>query len=103
MAHVDALSRTLFSGYAAPVLTDLVPSARLRPKGYSAAVVIVDALLAGAVDPRIVERWSHIPDLVFLAGRALDYRMRIAQHDGTFRQTNIRSNFSRVSELLMSR
>ena len=103
VGHVAGLSHTLLSGYAAPVLTDLVPSARLRPRGYSAAVVIVDALLAGAVDPRIVERWSHIPDLVFLAGRALDFRMRMAQHDGTFQNGNARSKFSEVSELLMSR
>lgn len=99
VAHLDMLRSTLFRGLAEPLVVDLEPSARPRPAGYSAALVIVDGLLADAVDIHVVERWAHIPDLIFLLGRALEYREILAASEGA----NIRANIRRVEELLMSR
>lgn len=74
VAHLDFLSHLLFDGHAEPVLTEFDPSVGLRPRGFTAALVIVDGLLAGAVDPDIVARWSHIPRLDWLLGKAIEYR-----------------------------
>lgn len=97
-AHVDFLACCLFSGKDVPVLSALVPSVEPRPRGYTAAQVMVDGLLADAVDARALDRWAHIPDLHFLAERALEYRKITAQATGL----NISSRIAWVGELLVS-
>ena len=83
VAHLDFLAHLLFDGHAAPVLTDFAPSAGLRPRGYTAALVIVDGLLAGAVDTDILARWSHVPRLQWLAQQAVEYRRRTTRGLGS--------------------
>lgn len=95
--HMDFLGTCLFSGAMPPAVTDIVPPVFPRPYGYTAALVIVDALLADVVDDGIVERWSHVDNLGFLCERALEYRDVIAQQNG-----NSRSSIERVRELLVS-
>lgn len=95
--HMDFLGTCVFSGALPPAITDIVPPAFPRPYGYTAALVIVDALLADAVDDGIVERWSHIDGISFLCERALEHRDLIAKLNG-----NSRSNIERVRELLVS-
>lgn len=98
VAHVDFASCLLFSGDAVPTLTDLVPSSGLRPRGLSAALVIVDGLLAGLVDAAVLERWAHVPDLEALVRRALEYRAACAKAAGS----DIRSKVELVEALLVS-
>lgn len=83
VAHLDFLAHLLFDGHATPVLADFAPSAGLRPRGYTAALVIVDGLLAGAVDTDILARWSHVPRLQWLAQQALEYRRRTTRGLGS--------------------
>ena len=97
-AHIDFLACCLFSGTEAPVVTELVPSVNPRPRGYTAALTMVDGLLAGAVDDGVVSRWAHIPDVGFLAERALEFREIAARTAGA----NIGSRVSWVREVLVS-
>lgn len=78
LTHADFLACCLFSGTLAPALSDVVPAAEPRPHGYSAALTLIDGLLSQAVDPAVLNRWSHIPNLVFLCERALAYREALA-------------------------
>ena len=79
VAHMDFASCLLFSGDVVPTLTDLVPSSGKRPRGFTAALVIVDGLLAEACDAAVVDRWAHVPGLRELARRALEYRVACAR------------------------
>lgn len=79
VAHMDFASCLLFSGDMVPTLTDLVPSSGKRPRGFTAALVIVDGLLAEACDAAVVDRWAHVPGLRELARRALEYRVACAR------------------------
>lgn len=98
VAHLDFVSCLVTSGDMPPTLTDLVPSAAPRPRGYTAALVMVDGLLAGAVDTAVVERWAHVPDLRSLAERALEYREASARAAGS----DISSNAGRVAGVVVS-
>lgn len=98
VAHLDFLSCLLFAGDGPATLTDIVPSAGLRPRGYTAAIVLVDGLLAGAVDAAVIDRWAHVPSLRDLAQRALDYRVSCV--DPAY--ANMRSKIEWVGSLLVS-
>lgn len=98
VAHVDFASCLLFAGDAAPTLTDLVPSAGKRPRGFTAALVIVDGLLSGTVDEAVLDRWAHVPGLRALANRALEYRLACAKSAGS----GVRSIAERVQTILVS-
>lgn len=97
VAHLDFLASCLFHGSLPPTLATLAPSGDLRPRGYTAALVIVDGLLAQAVDPGVVRRWAHIPRLPELTRKALEFR-ELAPGGS---DTNMRSNIDRVSDLLL--
>ncbi|KAA8739213.1 hypothetical protein CJ203_07680 [Corynebacterium tuscaniense] len=100
LSHADFFGCCIFEGSLPPALTDIVPAEGPRPQGYSAALTLIDGLLADAVDDAVVYRWSHIPDLLFLCERALEYRTSLA---ATFvADTNFSSNIDRVGSLLMS-
>lgn len=98
VAHTDFASCLLFAGDAVPTLTDLVPSAGKRPRGYTAALVIVDGLMAGAVDAAVLDRWAHVAGLRELARRALEYRVACAKAN----DSNISAIAERVQETLAS-
>ena len=97
-AHMDFLACCLFAGKDAPVLSTLVPSVEPRPRGYTAAQVMVDGLLVRAVDEGVIGRWAHVPHLLELAERALKYR----EITGEATISNVRSDISRVRELIVS-
>lgn len=71
--HADMFATTIFAPGRPPILTDLVGV--WHPRGYTAAQVIVDALLAGAVDSGVIARNRHIPELDQLLVRAAAYRV----------------------------
>lgn len=77
VGHADLLAATTYSGTQAPAVTDLVPFSTLRPHGYTAALVIVDGLLADTVDEAVIDRFAHIPHLGQLLLRAHAYRRHI--------------------------
>lgn len=99
VGHADMFATTLFSGNLPPVVTDIVGVA--HPHGYTAAQVIVDALIAGAVDDRIIARYSHLPDIGQLMRRALLYRLYLHAllEDA---DPNASAKLARVVELILS-
>lgn len=99
VGHADMLATTLYSGTQPPAVTDLVPV--VRPHGFTAALVMVDGLLLGAVDEAILRRFSHLPDIDQLLLRAFLYR-RNAQEQSEVTDTNILSNLDRVESALVS-
>ncbi|MGD7002961.1 TIGR02569 family protein [Corynebacterium halotolerans] len=100
VCHADLLATLLFSGYQAPAVTDLVAVA--HPHGYTAALVMVDGLLAGAVDTGVLDRFDHLPGLDQLLLRALCYRVLVHQfHEDAI--PTMAADLERVAETLMSR
>lgn len=97
VAHLDFLACLVFPGDEDPVLTDLVPSVGPRPRGFTAALVIVDGLLAELVDDAVMDRWAHIPSLPALVTRALDFRSAAPRGPG---ESNVSSTFQRVARLV---
>ena len=100
VVHTDFLACCLFSGSLPPALTDFVPADSARPHGYSAALTLIDGLLADAVDDAVLSRWSHVPDLIFMCERALDYREILNREFGG--SSNIGSKIECVRGLLVS-
>lgn len=98
VCHADFLACTIYSGTMPPALTDIVPTSQLRPHGYTAALVLVDALIARAVDDAVVDRWAHIPNIGELTERALRYREILVRDQSS----NVRSSVGRVRSILMS-
>lgn len=102
VGHADLLASTVYHGQQAPTITDMVPFAAPRPHGYTAALVMVDGLIAGAVDDAIIDRFRHLPDLDQLLLRAVAYRRHVNDLH-PLSTTNARSHIRRVEDLLMSR
>lgn len=73
VGHADMLATTLYQGTSMPVVTDILPVA--RPHGYTAVQVMVDGMIAGAVDYKIIRRFAHIPEIGQLVLRATLYRL----------------------------
>ncbi|MGO2865474.1 hypothetical protein [Corynebacterium casei] len=102
IGHADLLATTIHSGSNAPVIVDVIPTAALRPKGYSAALVIIDGLIAGACDDGICDRFAHVPGIDQLLLRAVAYRRHVNNlHPESKSYT--RSHIERVEEYLLSR
>lgn len=100
--HADLAAVTLYSGTAQPAIVDSVPTAARRPKGYTAALVIVDGLIAEAVDEAICDRFSYIPEIDQLLLRAVAYRRHINNlHPKS--KAAVRSHIERVESMLVSR
>lgn len=79
LVHGDLLGRVLFDGDAAPGIVDFSPY--FRPAEWGAAIVAVDAVAWGDVDPELLRRWSHLPEWPQLLLRALLFRIAVhAQH-----------------------
>ena len=102
IAHVDVLGTTIFADTNPPALVDVVPSAAPRPVGWSAALVIVDGLIADVVDDGICNRFGHVPGMSQLLLRASAYR-RYVNNLHPQSKTTTRSNIERVEALLVSR
>ncbi|OFT44740.1 hypothetical protein HMPREF3155_01795 [Corynebacterium sp. HMSC06D04] len=102
IAHVDVLGTTVYSGANPPALVDVVPSAAPRPLGWSAALVIVDGLVAESVDDGICSRFGHVPGMPQLLLRASAYRRYVNNLHPASKSTT-RSNIERVEALLVSR
>lgn len=99
VGHADMLATTLYSGSQPPLVTDIVPV--VRPHGFTAALVIIDGLLLGAVDEGILRRFSHLPDIDQLLLRAFLYRRNIQELSGNT-ESNIVSNLDRAESALVS-
>ncbi|MCF4006091.1 TIGR02569 family protein [Corynebacterium uropygiale] len=97
VCHADMLGTTIFHGSNKPALTDIVGTR--RPHGYSAALCIIDGLMMGAVDARIIHRWRHIPHLESLLFQALTYRVLVEVLDDS-RDQSLDADAERVSRLL---
>ena len=100
-AHMDLLGTTIFSGVNPPALTDIVPSASPRPRGWSAALVMVDGLIAGVVDDDICARFAAVPGIRQLLLRAVAYRRYVNTLHPQSKST-VRSSIERVEETLVS-
>ena len=102
IGHADLLGTTIYSGSKPPTIVDAIPTAAPRPKGYSAALVIVDGLIAGACDDGICDRFAHVPSIDQLLLRAVAYRRHVNNlHPESKSYT--RSHIERVEEYLLSR
>lgn len=102
IGHADLLACTLYHGTQAPAVTDLVPFAAPRPRAYTAALVMVDGLIAGAVDDGVIDRFRHLPDIDQLLLRAVSYRRHVNDlHPDS--SSHARSHIRRVEDLLMSK
>lgn len=102
IGHADLLGTTIYSGSKPPTIVDVIPTAAPRPKGYSAALVIVDGLIAAACDDGICDRFAHVPSIDQLLLRAVAYRRHVNNlHPESKSYT--RSHIERVEEYLLSR
>ncbi|MCG5431575.1 TIGR02569 family protein [Mycobacterium sp. MYCO198283] len=75
LVHGDLYGTVLFSGTAAPGLTDITPY--WRPASWGAAVAVVDALSWGEADDGLIERWSSMPEWPQMLLRALMFRLAV--------------------------
>lgn len=98
VGHADFLASTVYSGTLPPALTDIVPTGQPRPRGYTAALVLIDALLHDVVDPGVIQRWAHVPHLHALCQRALAYRALLSEKSDLAAQ----SCLQRVGAILVS-
>ena len=100
VTHADMFATTIYSGHQPPTVTDLVGVA--HPKGYTAALAIVDALLMNAVDTGILDRFSHIEHLDQLVLRGLLYRLYVhAMHP--LATANTGTNLELVCQAVVSK
>lgn len=82
VVHGDLARGLLFDSSAEPALTDVVPYA--RPASWSAAVIAVDHLSWGTVDPGVLSRWRHLEQWPQMVLRAAVFRLAVhALHSGS--------------------
>ena len=75
LVHGDLYGTVLFSGTAAPGITDITPY--WRPTSWAAGVVVVDALSWGEADDGLIERWDALPEWPQMLLRALMFRLAV--------------------------
>ena len=75
LVHGDLYGTVLFSGTAAPGITDITPY--WRPAPWAAGVAVVDALSWGEADDGLIERWSPLPEWPQMLLRALMFRLAV--------------------------
>ena len=75
LVHGDLARGLLFDASAEPALTDVVPYA--RPESWSAALVAVDHLSWGTVDPGVLLRWGHLEEWPQMVLRAAVFRLAV--------------------------
>ncbi|QPK79713.1 hypothetical protein G7Y31_03135 [Corynebacterium lizhenjunii] len=102
VGHADLLACTIYDGVNPPTIVDMVPTAAARPRGYSAALVVVDGLINELVDPGICDRFGYLTDFDQLLLRAVAYRRHVNDlHPAA--KANVRSDIARVEDMLVSR
>ena len=75
LVHGDLYGTVLFTGSAAPGITDLTPY--WRPAPWAAGVAAVDALSWGEADDGLIERWDILPEWPQMLLRALIFRLGV--------------------------
>lgn len=75
LVHGDLFGTVLFTGTAAPGLTDITPY--WRPAPWAAGVAVVDALSWGGADDGLIERWEDLPEWPQMLLRALMFRLAV--------------------------
>ena len=85
VVHAELFGAVLFDDDGVPALIDLVPA--WRPKEWSAAVIVVDAVAWGGADEALIDRWRHLDEWPQMLLRAVLHRLALhAQHpDATLR------------------
>lgn len=73
VVHANLYRSVLFFTDAAPAVVDFRPF--FRPPEWSAALVVVDAIIDGAADIHVMERWEHIPAWRQMLLRAVLFRL----------------------------
>ncbi|WKD59692.1 TIGR02569 family protein [Corynebacterium caspium] len=99
VCHAAMLATTIYQGLLPPAITDVVGV--VRPRDYTAALTIVDGLLADAVDFGIISRFDHIPGLWQLILRGCAYRIYANSLLPTA-VSNMGANLDRVVRALVS-
>ena len=75
LVHGDLYGTVLFTGSAAPGITDITPY--WRPAPWAAGVAVVDALSWGEADDGLIERWDILPEWPQMLLRALIFRLGV--------------------------
>ena len=77
--HAELFGAVLFDTEGVPALIDVVPA--WRPKEWSAAVVVVDAVGWGGADEALIDRWAHLDAWPQMLLRAVLHRLALhARH-----------------------
>jgi uncharacterized protein (TIGR02569 family) len=75
LVHGDLYGTVLFTGTAAPGITDITPY--WRPAAWAAGVAVVDALSWGEADDGLIERWEDLPEWPQMLLRAMMFRLAV--------------------------
>ena len=75
LVHGDLYGTVLFTGSAAPGITDIAPY--WRPTSWAAGVAVIDALSWGEADDGLIERWEVLPEWQQMLLRALMFRLAV--------------------------
>jgi len=75
LVHGDLYGTVLFTGTAAPGITDITPY--WRPASWAAGVAVVDALSWGGADDGLIERWEELPEWPQMVLRAMMFRLAV--------------------------
>lgn len=97
LCHGDLVHSVVCEGAGQPAVTDFFPLR--RPAGYSAALAIVDNLIAENAGLGLLRRYLHIPCIELLCLRAGAYRLLIhsgLQQQGLAQSSNIVSNLQKL-------
>lgn len=97
LCHGDLVNSVVTEGSHQHTLTDFFPLQ--RPMGYSAALAIVDNLIAENAGLGLLRRYRHIPNIEILCLRAAAYRLLIhsgLQRRGLAQSSNIVLNLQKI-------
>ena len=100
VVHAELFGAVLFDDTGVPALIDLMPA--WRPKEWSAAVVVIDAVAWGGADEGLMDRWAHLDAWPQVLLRAVLYRLALhAQHPEASPRTL--AGLERAADLIATR
>jgi uncharacterized protein (TIGR02569 family) len=100
VVHAELFGAVLFDAQGVPALIDLVPA--WRPREWSAAVIVVDAVAWGGADEALLDRWAHLLQWRQMTLRAVLYRLALhAQHPDASARTL--AGLERAADLVSAR